>query len=155
VMFGSTGVVSGAWWLFAFVLGTAAGAVVRRLLPAIAVTIAVFFVVLFLAIVVGRGNYATPDRIVYDVEATPPVAGTMVVAYAWIDGEGREYRDEVPACRSVPAAEYPDCLRDAGYRAAVYLHPADRYWRFQWTETGILLVLTAGLGWLAMRRLRS
>jgi hypothetical protein len=49
-MFGSTGVASGAWWLFAFVLGTASGAVVRRLLPAIAVTVAVFVTVLFLVI---------------------------------------------------------------------------------------------------------
>jgi hypothetical protein len=153
-MFGSTGVASGAWWLFAFVLGTASGAVVRRLLPAIAVTVAVFVTVLFLVIVLGRGNYAAPVRVLTDVEAEPPIAGTMVVAYGWIDGEGREYADDVPACRSTPAAEHLDCLRDAGYRSAVYLHPADRYWRFQWTETGILLVLTAGLVWLTARRLR-
>jgi hypothetical protein len=153
-MFGSTGVASGAWWLFAFVLGAASGAVVRRLLPAIAVTFAVFLSVVFLVIVLGRENYAAPVRMVYDVEAAAPVTDSMVETYAWVDGEGREYADDVPACRSTPAAEYLDCLRDAGYRAVVYLHPADRYWRFQWTETGILLVLTAGLTWLTARRLR-
>lgn len=154
-MFGSTGVASAAWWLFAFVLGTVSGAVVRRLLPAIAVTVAVFFTVLFLVIVLGRAHYATPVRVLTGVDVTAPVAGSMVVEYVWVAPDGREYAEDVPECRSAPMSEYLDCRREAGYRWGVYLHPGDRYWRFQWTETGILLVLTAGLGWLAMRRLRS
>jgi hypothetical protein len=46
-MFGATGVAAGAWWLFSFLLGASAGGIVRRLLPAMVVTIAVFLVVLF------------------------------------------------------------------------------------------------------------
>ncbi len=153
-MFGSTGVASAAWWLFAFLLGAASGAVVRRLLPAIAVTIAVFVAVLFTVIVFGRGNYAAPDRVVVDLDAAP-ITDTMVADYAWVDRGGREYTDNPPACRSAGRAEYLDCLRDAGYRTVLYLHPPDRYWRFQWTETGILLVLSAGLAGLTVRRLRS
>jgi hypothetical protein len=110
-MFGGTGVAAGAWWLFAFMPGTAAGGVLRRLLPALAVTTAVFVLAMF-AIFQARPDYAEPVRSVVD--------GTV---------GGGTY------------------VTGSGYRMYVYYQPADRYWRFQWTETAILLlaaVLLAG-----------
>ena len=45
--FNMLGVAPAAWWLFAFMVGTAAGAVLRRTLPAMAVVVAVVSVVTF------------------------------------------------------------------------------------------------------------
>ncbi|OXM51702.1 ABC transporter permease [Amycolatopsis alba] len=62
VLFAMTGVAPGAWWLFGFVLGTAAGAIVRKTLPAIAVTIAVT-VGLMIGVTNIRDLYADPELV--------------------------------------------------------------------------------------------
>lgn len=36
----------------------------------------------------------------------------------------------------------------------VELHPASGFWLFQWIETGILVVMAAALGGVAVRRTR-
>lgn len=139
--FGGTGVAVGAWWLFAFLLGAAAGGLLRRLLPALMATIAVFVLVLF-TVVQLRDSYAEPVRTM--TEAVP--AGTMAADAAWISPSGAEV-DVPPVCTDADAYTYLDCVREAGYRSVVYYQPADRYWRFQWTEAGILslgAVLLAG-----------
>jgi hypothetical protein len=47
-------------------------------------------------------------------------------------------------------------VHDAGYRSVLYYQPADRYWRFQWTEAGLLalatLVLTGPVVYRVARR---
>ncbi|WP_181775710.1 ABC transporter permease [Amycolatopsis pittospori] len=67
VLFAMTGVAPGAWWLFGFVLGTAAGAFVRRTLPAIAVTIAVT-VGLMIGVSNFRDLYAEPRLVALGTE---------------------------------------------------------------------------------------
>ncbi|WP_409490222.1 ABC transporter permease [Amycolatopsis sp. cmx-11-12] len=62
VLFAMTGVAPAAWWLFGFVLGTAAGALIRKALPAIAVTIAVT-VGLMIGIANFRDLYAEPKLV--------------------------------------------------------------------------------------------
>ncbi|GAB3729132.1 hypothetical protein GCM10027598_50250 [Amycolatopsis oliviviridis] len=62
VLFAMTGVAPGAWWLFGFVLGTAAGALIRKTLPAIAVTIAVT-VGLMIGVANVRDLYADPELV--------------------------------------------------------------------------------------------
>lgn len=139
-LFGGTGVAAGAWWLFAFVLGVSTGGLTRRLLPALAVTVAVFVVVLF-GMFQARDEYAEPVRAVAD--ASP---GVLVTGSAWLSPSGAEVADP-PECADVGRRLYLDCVDQAGYRTVLYYQPADRYWRFQWTETGILLlgaVLLAG-----------
>lgn len=72
-LFAVTGVVPAAWWLFAFVLGTTVGALVRRLLPALAVTLAVFLAAHGAVLASDvREHYATPERLEL---TTPAVAG--------------------------------------------------------------------------------
>ena len=143
-VFGSTGVVSGAWWLFAFMLGAATGAVLRRLLPAMAVTVAVFTGLLFGVIGFGRDLYAEPVRIAGGFDEVPRDA--MVEEYGWVSPDGTEYLTaDLPVCQSAGRTEYLDCLAEERFSQAIYLHPADRYWRFQWTETALLLVVTAAL----------
>lgn len=144
-LFGGTGVAVGAWWLFAFVLGVATGGLLRRLLPAIAVTVAVFVVALF-GMLQARDEYAEPVR------GIPDAPGVLVTGSAWVSPSGVEV-DDPPECAN--QRFHLECVRAAGYRAVLYFQPADRYWRFQWTETGILLLGTVLLaGPVAYRVLR-
>ena len=142
-LFGATGVLGGVWWLFAFVLGTAAGGVLRRTLPAFAVTIAVF-VLAMVGLFSARQDYAEPARVV--VEGAETLPATFVTGSAFLSPSGVE-TEEVPECADAGRETYLSCVRDAGYRSVLFYQPADRYWRFQWTETGILVlasVLLAG-----------
>ncbi|WP_235783381.1 ABC transporter permease [Amycolatopsis orientalis] len=59
--FGAVGIAPAAWWLFAFALGTAAGVLVRKTLPAIAITVGVF-VAASIALLILRPHYAEPVR---------------------------------------------------------------------------------------------
>ncbi|WP_291414467.1 ABC transporter permease [Actinophytocola sp.] len=156
-MFTTTGVVAGGWWLFGFMLGVAGGALFRRLLPAMAVTLAVFFVVLF-AVMGLRGDYATPDRIVQEIQESPrlPADDVLLAGSGWLAPDGTETTDgPLPTCEDVPPPTFAGCLRESGYRMVTYVHPADRYWRFQWTEAGLLLagaVLLAGVSYQRVAR---
>jgi hypothetical protein len=134
-LFGGSGVAAGAWWLFAFLLGAAAGGVLRRLLPAMAVTIAVFMLVLF-GLLQARQNYAEP---VFQLSDKGPEPGAMITESTWLDPSGTPVADP-PACAEADQITYTDCAEKAGYRLAFYVQPQDRYWRFQWTESGILLL---------------
>jgi ABC-type transport system involved in multi-copper enzyme maturation permease subunit len=143
-MFGATGVVAGAWWLFAFMLGTAAGGVLRRMLPAFAVTIAVF-VLLMIALFSAREDYAEPLRKVVDHQTL--AVGSYITGSASLSPAGVEVPGDapVPECASEGRDTYLTCVSEAGYESVFYYQPADRYWRFQWTETGILLLATVAL----------
>lgn len=166
-LFVTTGIVPAAWWLFGFAVGVAAGAVVRRLLPAMAVTLVVFFLVHGVLLNSdARPHYATPVH----VEHAAPVvrgeelsintpdgaqdmlpAGALMVASGWLDSRGTVLDNERRwACASRP--DFLDCMRDKGYRWFIDYHPADRYWRFQATEAGLLLVASLALGAVAWRR---
>jgi hypothetical protein len=136
-LFSGTGVVSGAWWLFAFLLGTAAGAVVRRVLPALAITIALFMVTLFMMFQ-AREAYAEPVRM--SPEAQPP-AHSLITGSTFVSTSGSEVA-EPPECAAESRDTYINCVDDAGYRSVLFVQPADRYWRYQWTETAILLLCT-------------
>ncbi len=166
-LFVATGVVPAGWWLFAFALGTAAGAVARKTMPAIAVTIGVFLLVYVGTFASGaRAHYATPVR----AEETAPVvrgepwsintppgaaaqlpAGALVVGFGWVDERGTELTiGPTGPCEST--SDYLTCMRDKGYRWFAEYQPADRYWRFQWTEAGLLLAAALALGGVAWLR---
>lgn len=140
-MFGATGVLGGVWWLFGFMLGTAAGGLLRRTVPAFAVTIAVF-VLTMIALFMAREDYADPARTVVDGADTLP--DSYITGSAFLSPAGVE--TEVPEeCADVGRNTYLSCVRDAGYRTVLYYQPSDRYWRFQWTETGLLMLASTVL----------
>lgn len=155
-MFGLSGVAPAGWWLFAFCVGVAAGALMRRTVPALAVTAAVVIAVMSGLMGVARDHYAEP----------------MVA-----DGQSAELTRSRDAVRTEPVLLGPDgatndadvnslaaglcpqsqddamkCLQDNGYRSVTEYQPADRYWRFQWTETGVLALGAIGAVAFAVRR---
>lgn len=157
-MFVVTGILPAAWWLFAFITGVAAGAVLRRTLPAIAVTLAVTVTVILSFFLFNvRTHYAPLERVELDVTAADTITGSDAwverVAFIAPDGQERPFR-EAFRCPSPQQA----CATEGDIRQAIYYHPASRYWRFQWTEAALLLAASVALAavavfWATRRRI--
>ncbi|MFI6815373.1 ABC transporter permease [Nonomuraea sp. NPDC050328] len=58
------------------------------------------------------------------------------------------------AGRADPMAACFAELNRLGYRQAVTYHPTSAFWPFQWIETGIYALFTAGLAWLSFWLIR-
>lgn len=148
-LFSLVGVVSVAWWLFAFVLGAAAGAVVRKTLPAIGVTIAVSAAVLA-GLVFLRPHYVAPERV--EVTGSVPASqDAYVTKTLLVAPDGTEYDLLRPPAACPPGPDQGNCFDAAGYRNFVEFQPYSRFWQFQWTEAGILFAGTLLLGAVAVR----
>jgi hypothetical protein len=153
--FGAVGVASVAWWLFAFALGVAAGAVLKKTIPAIAATILVFFA-MYAALFVLRPYYAEP--VYRELEGSDPtLINALVLDSGRVAPDGRRFtlNYRPPECSEGKGADA--CFAAHGYHNYVRYQPDDRFWRFQWTEASILLagtlLLTSGT-FIATRRKR-
>lgn len=159
-VFNMTGVAPAAWWLYAFMLGTLAGALFRRTLPAMTLVVAGVVATMF-ALFALSDHYAAPERAVLRDSVVLEDPDVRLVGATWVDPAGREVDTPGPdVCprgldvgRSSRNTEaWQACLFGKGYGYAVSYHPPERFWRFQWTETGILLAASALLGGLTVRR---
>lgn len=156
-MFVMSGIVPAAWWLFAFAVGVAAGAMFRRTLPAIAATLAIV-----LALIIGffvlevRANYAPTERAVVTSSAddTVTTSDAQIWEVRYLDAAGREMSTDeaLGACRA--ASPGIPCKLGMDGPRAYYFHPASRYWQFQWTEVGILLACAIAMGGVTVLRVR-
>lgn len=200
VVFGARGIAPMGYAAFAFVLGVTVGMLVRRTLPAMALTLAVFVAIqLAMPLLVrphlmppvsgtfelGRENMdglggpeGGPMHIFLRTSAVPGHAGAWVLSSELVDPSGRP----VPGAdggsgpsstiaRTVPVSTTSGpcapqrqpaggCLAEInrlGYRQQATYHPLDRFWPFQWIETGIYALLTLALMgssfWWLRRRL--
>ena len=172
--FDQQGLVPVAYSVFATALGIAAGAVLRRTLPAIAIVIGGFIGMRLWISQDLRMHFMAPVTTFYGVAAnfnTP--AGSINVGGGLLNKAGQVVTgsfgnvmiDGVPstslpaACqRLIPAgASGPagpsnatlnavyGCLQKAGYRQFISYQPISRYWAFQGIETGIYLAVAAAL----------
>ena len=117
------GIVPVAYSVFAVVLGITVGSMFRRVLPAMATTLAAFVAARVVIAVLVRPNFMSPvSRVVTLAQGLP--------AGAWL--------------LSNPT--------DVGSNGTLLTYqPANRFWAFQGIETGVFLVLAAGLVALAYR----
>ncbi len=147
------GMVPVAYSVFAVALGIAAGSVIKRVVPAMATTLAVF---VGLRLVVAQ--YARPHFMsaVSKVIALPTVVkdGGGAPAGSWaisdgIVGPGGQYLGHGLRVKDVQALcggfVSPQCLSSHGYHLMITYQPAGRFWAFQGIETGIFIVLAAAL----------
>jgi hypothetical protein len=158
------GIVPVAYSLFAMALGIAAGTLLRRTLPAIAVTLAGFIAVRALITLLLRPHYMSAVTVFYKVTSGFTPAGSYwQLAQGVVGPHGQQlaqpnninYIDGVPAsslpgaCTQVSRGAFtppPSCTQALShFRAFLTYQPADRYWTFQGIETGIFLVLAAAL----------
>jgi hypothetical protein len=159
-VFNMVGLAPAAWWLYAFALGTAAGTLFRRTLPAMALAVAGVAVTMFTLFQVSD-HYAEPARVELSGTVLLDDPDARLVSATWVEPSGKEVAEpsdsgcqrRVDTRQSSRHAEaWQACLFGKGYRYAVYFHPPSRFWRFQWTEAGILAFASAALGGLAVRR---
>ena len=163
------GIVPVGYAVFAVALGIAAGTLLRRTLPAMAVTLAVFT---FLRLFIGqnfRSHYLTAVTKTFSFLHAPfmpkgsywlvssgvvgpsgqvpssPVNGGPSITFAGV----RMPMGSLPSACQTLAFQNPtgfrSCLAAHGLHAIVTYQPAERYWAFQGIETGIFLLLAAAL----------
>ena len=171
------GIVPVGYAVFATAFGIAAGAVLRRTLPAIGLTVAVFIAlrVLFTneirahlmpavtAVVAMTGKWAPPG--ISWVLGTSVVSKSGQVLTGGFDLNGtaitagcaRLLPDAAgkAAPSSDPFTAVLNCMQRAGYHQVISYQPGWRYWPFQGIEAGIYLLLAAALvavAWSAVRR---
>lgn len=137
------GIVPAGYAVFATALGITAGAALRRLIPAIAVTLGVFIGIRLLVDDVIRPHYMPAVTTVVSATSTwePP-------GLAWV------LRD-TGVTKSIPCGSRSGHCLETVAQAITY-QPGYRYWPFQVIEAGLYVALAAGLLalalWLARRR---
>jgi ABC-type transport system involved in multi-copper enzyme maturation permease subunit len=163
-LFDVRGVMLAAWTLAAFAIGVLAGALIRRVVPAIAATLAAYA---GLALATGgwlRQHYMTP---LVTSRLTVP-GSAWIISQPWTKA-GRVVSPSVidQVLASAPASVagkggIPDSfntvryLAQHGYTRLTIYQPVSRFWTFQWIEVGWLLALSALLiaasVWMVRRR---
>jgi len=161
-----------AWTLAAFAIGALAGMLIRRVVPAIAATLAVYAGLAFATGVFLREHYLTP---LLTTNLTVP-GSTWIISQWWTKGgttlsQSTIQRVMDPVFQRLMPAVPPDqvhlykqptflntehYLTQHGYTYWTRYQPGSRFWPFQWIEGSWLLALSALLIavtiWLVRRR---
>jgi hypothetical protein len=165
--FDVTGIVPVSYAIFAMALGICAGTLLRRTLPALAVTLAGFAALRALTSQWLRPHYMAPVTVYYKLTAPFTPAGSYLgVSQGFVGANGKPAALNygvrnwngvpLPAGCQQQASNSAACLAAHGYRAYLTYQPASRFWAFQGIETGIFVVLAAALigvtFWVLKRR---
>jgi hypothetical protein len=158
-VFDLTGVAFAAWTLAAFAIGALAGMLIRRIVPTIAVTLAVYAGLAFATAVYLRQHYMPA---LLTSKPNPP--GSAWIVSQWFTKAG-QYAFPARGSQIVNAIQHycpssgvspAQCLIPHGYTQWESYQPGSRFWSFQWIEAGWLLALSAVLiaiaVWLVRRR---
>jgi ABC-type transport system involved in multi-copper enzyme maturation permease subunit len=132
IYFDVQGIAPIAYTVFAMALGIAAGALFRRVVPAITATLAVFVAVRIAKALYFRPIFAV-SKIVSPLVSAPPLSYSLG---ADITG---------PVTRASAACASPGCLAALGWHNHITYLPASRFWPVQGVESGIFLVLALAL----------
>jgi hypothetical protein len=161
------GIVPVGYAVFAMALGIAAGTVIRRVLPAIAVTLGGFLALRLVITDFVRPHFMAAVTTYYSVTRsfTPSGAAWLFrqgavsrTGQVVLTGWGELYPALQPACRRLlpgnggptakggsPLSAVFSCMQAHGWRGFATYQPASRYWAFQGIEAGIYLLLAAAL----------
>ncbi|WP_436760513.1 ABC transporter permease [Streptosporangium sp. V21-05] len=200
LVFSARGIAPMGYAAFAFVLGVTVGMLVRRTLPAMALTLAVFAAIQIAMPLLVRPHLMPPVAGTFELSrenmdglgapqggslqvflrtsAVPGHAGAWVLSSKLVDPSGRTTSSgdgssgpSSTIVRAVPVSTTSGpcspqgllaggCVAEInrlGYRQQATYQPLERFWPFQWIETGIYALLTTALTWFcfwwARRRL--
>jgi hypothetical protein len=175
VIFASGGITPLGYAAFAFVLGIAAGALTRRALPAMAITLAIFAAAQLAMPLLIRPHLIPASHTTVAIADADLVYGSLTADVvpgqrdAWIlssqalNRAGQPVSTIPAACVSPPGAVGEkggtssvtpgQCMQSRGYREAISYVPTSRYWPLQAIETGIYLALALALAGLCFWRL--
>jgi ABC-type transport system involved in multi-copper enzyme maturation permease subunit len=183
LVFATHGITPLGYAAFAFTLGVTAGALIRRTVPAMAVTLAVFAAVQIAMPLWIRPHLIPASHTVIPVTSldstsltgsthqvnNSTVQGTFLlgsldlpgepgawVLSSWSVNAAGQVTITTPAACTALSTQSPaflDCLASHGIREEISYQPASRYWAFQSAETAIYLAPTLALAGYCFRRL--
>jgi hypothetical protein len=168
--FDAHGIAPVGYAAFAFTLGVTVGLLLRRTIPAMAVTLAIFAAVQVAMPLAVRPHLFPADHTtvaVGSVDATAHVSGNGSFSLgvrelagqpgAWILSAQAVNAAGQPVSSSQACAgqaqQTQNCLARQGVRIGVTYQPTSRYWAIQWTETAIYLVVALALAGFCFWRL--
>jgi hypothetical protein len=140
------GIVPVAYSLFAVALGMAAGTVLRRTVPALAVTVAGFVGVRLALTEFARQHLITAVTSALPAGPHPALLqqnGWTLSAHTILQGGHPVSHLTLPAACHGKARLA--CLAASGVRQVIIYQPGSRYWAFQGIESAVYLLLAAGL----------
>jgi hypothetical protein len=164
-IFDARGVAPLGYAAFAFALGFTVGVLVRRTVPAMAVTLAGFAIVQFAVPEWIRPHLFAPQHLTSDTLDTTALSGFVmnsagnltlpahlpgawIVANQTITPSGAQFAlPQVPACQTGTYQLCLDWLGDQHLRQLVTYQPADRFWEFQSVETVGYVIAALLLAW--------
>jgi hypothetical protein len=157
--FSQRGIVPLTYAAFAFALGVALGAIIRRLLAAMAATLGAYAATRFIIQQWIRPHYSAPQHIIGPVFGADAAVkpGTWIVTSRAVDRAGHTIafrRDTLRSLCHIPEGEFQRtqlqaCAQRLGIHSILTIQPPNRYWPFQIWEAAIFLILTAALTALA------
>jgi ABC-type transport system involved in multi-copper enzyme maturation permease subunit len=175
--FAARNVVPIGYAAFAFVLGTVVGMLVRRTLPAMALTLALFAAIQVLVPTAIRQHLMTPvtSTVHLDAEAieradfmginetgaeiggyTMPGAWSLTTMSEIFNADGTPYTAEQgEQCRQGDMQATIACTARQNLHFSYTYQPAGRYWPFQWIELSAFLALSLLLTGFAFWRIRT
>ncbi|GAA3594008.1 transporter [Nonomuraea rosea] len=182
LVFSARGIAPMGYAAFAFVLGVTVGMIVRRTLPAMALTLAAFAAIQLAMPLLVRPHLNAPVTAAFELSqanvenfgipqggspeiflrlAIPGHAGSWVLSSRLLDPSGRTIAESGSsgpvqvsttsgpcAPQSVGPGGMDSCMVEInrlGYRQQATYQPLERFWPFQWIETGLYALLTLGL----------
>ncbi len=177
--FAASGVVPTSYAAFAFVLGVVIGALFRRIVPAMAVTLLIFVAVQLIIPNLVRPHYPVrsaqisepisarflDNNVIFinngkltlpiDVPgALVNIPGALVLSNEAVTRTGREYVLPSTDCQAGTVNQCMALIASKDIHQSVNYQPSSHYWRFQWCETAIFLILTLLLAAIGMWSIR-
>jgi hypothetical protein len=149
-----------AFALFAVALGIAAGAVLRRTLPALATTVVCYVAARLVVAIYLRPHYLSPVTRAVAPGIDPPVPpGSWTISSKLVDPAGHAVNGLSGVPSSCLAATgrtgAQNCLGRLGYHTIVRYQPPTHYWPSQWLEAGLYAVVAVALvGFAVVHTLR-
>jgi hypothetical protein len=153
--FDQEGIVPLAYMAFVVVLAVASGALLRRGIPAMALTLALFLAVRLPIDSFLRAHYQPPITVTFDVLANSPASvgsGAWIIDGGFVDAAGHHLSSDQVFSQCLPANPVVgdklsifQCIHDHGISNYITYQPADRFWTFQAIETALYAAVALGL----------
>jgi hypothetical protein len=175
LIFGARDIAPIGYAAFGFALGVTAGILVRRTVPAMAVTLAVIAAVQIIMPATIRPHLIPADHTItaFDTQAIQRmniqgnnymtlyspvnIPGAWIISNQTITPTGEPFTGPPPPACLIASNSEQACyaaIDQLHLRQRVTYQPADRFWAFQWCETAIFLTLAVALAALSTWRLR-
>jgi len=172
MVFGTRGIVPIGAAALAFTIGITAGLLLRRVIPAMAVTLGLFAALLAAMPLAVSPHLITPAQYTRPVTANlttmtmtgngqlnDPVTsmpGAWILTDQVITRTGAVFTlPDVPVCQTGTQAQCDAWLAAQPLRQHLVYQPASRYWTFQILETLIWLAIALALTAASLRRIRT